>query len=412
MSLLSLLSGLVGGTQAPPAPTGPVDPMTGMPVNTTTDPNSGVTNLSTVTVAPASKGAVYGDGATDAPPPSRAPQAQTANGPTLNYNNSADIDAIQAANASRPPQGGSTNPGIYGLLPANLQHGTLRNTLGAIADAFLVQGGAAPSYADHMDRQALGNAMAGYNQNPQAAIERVAGTGAAGAPNMADTLEGQYQTAQSRKAQLAATQVYHQQLTDSRNANVVDNMTRYIGGQVASIPKDLPPEQQQAMYQTIYDTAQKRARALDPSYDASTLGLVDPTTWTPDQTVGLGMTSNNVQTSNDKGAQRNVSVGNNIRNNSTKVQTTGMNNNTATANNVRTTNTTAADSAASTAERAANGKYTHNKPASGPPNLPKDPQGNYYVNPNTMLTPQQAAALPAGYKIHFRGHDGQWHWRP
>ena len=40
-----------------------------------------------------------------------------------------------------------------------------------------------------MDRQRIGNAMAGYGQNPQAAIERVAGTGASGAPEMSEKLE-------------------------------------------------------------------------------------------------------------------------------------------------------------------------------------------------------------------------------
>jgi hypothetical protein len=45
-------------------------------------------------------------------------------------------------------QGGGGNPGIYGLLPPNLQHGTLRNILGAIGDAFLVGSGREPTYAE------------------------------------------------------------------------------------------------------------------------------------------------------------------------------------------------------------------------------------------------------------------------
>ncbi len=45
-------------------------------------------------------------------------------------------------------QGDDGNPGIYGLLPPNLQHGTLRNILGAIGDAFLVGSGREPTYAN------------------------------------------------------------------------------------------------------------------------------------------------------------------------------------------------------------------------------------------------------------------------
>lgn len=44
-------------------------------------------------------------------------------------------------------QGGEGNPGLWGLLPQDKQHNPLRDTLGAIGDAFLVQGGAQPQYA-------------------------------------------------------------------------------------------------------------------------------------------------------------------------------------------------------------------------------------------------------------------------
>lgn len=97
------------------------------------------------------------------------------------YDNSKDIDAIRAAADSRPTRGGSANPGIWGLLPENIQHGTFRNILGAIGDAMLVGAGRDAEYGPRMERQQVGDAMAGYQNDPDAAANRIAATGAPGA---------------------------------------------------------------------------------------------------------------------------------------------------------------------------------------------------------------------------------------
>lgn len=51
--------------------------------------------------------------------------------------------------------------------------GTLRNVLGVLGDAFLVQGGAKPVYAPQRQLEREGDAMAGYTQSPRAAVERM-----------------------------------------------------------------------------------------------------------------------------------------------------------------------------------------------------------------------------------------------
>lgn len=51
--------------------------------------------------------------------------------------------------------------------------GTLREVLGTLGDAFLVQGGAKPIYAPTRQRERMGDAMAGYTQAPRSAAERM-----------------------------------------------------------------------------------------------------------------------------------------------------------------------------------------------------------------------------------------------
>lgn len=70
----------------------------------------------------------------------------------------------QAAGENAPQRKG----GYFGT------KGTLRNILGAVSDAFLVQGGADARYAPLREREKMADAMTGYTQNPQAAAERMA----------------------------------------------------------------------------------------------------------------------------------------------------------------------------------------------------------------------------------------------
>lgn len=57
--------------------------------------------------------------------------------------------------------------GMFGL------KGTLRNVLGVLGDAFLVQSGNNPIYGPTRHRERMGDAFAGYTQAPRAAVERM-----------------------------------------------------------------------------------------------------------------------------------------------------------------------------------------------------------------------------------------------
>lgn len=346
------------------------------------------------------------------------PVAQTDKGPGLDYNNSSSVSAVQQALSGAPPQGGSTNPGVYGLLPANLQHGTLRNVLGALGDAFLVGSGGKATYGPRMDRQAIGNAMAGYDQNPQAAIERIAGTGAEGAPEMADKLEQNYQTAQNRKVQMEYTQTYRDQLNSIKQSDAIRKVTPIIGGLVRGA-KDAPG----------YTRAFQQANALLSRFGTSAAeqGLPDPQDWTPGMTDTYGMTSNNEQVSDDRGSERGVQM---------RGQDMGQDN----ANNRNRTTIEAANISANKptsvgllegimakdpSQRTQEEQAYVNRELSGPrrskPNYSPTPGTRgpitslpRNINPDKLptLSPAQAAQLSKthpGMTMFFKGTDGKIH---
>lgn len=88
----------------------------------------------------------------------------TAEQEPLQLGNAALLLEAQAAGENAPQR----KRGYFGT------KGTLRNILGTLSDAFLVQGGADPQYAPLRERERLADAMTGYTQNPQAAAERMA----------------------------------------------------------------------------------------------------------------------------------------------------------------------------------------------------------------------------------------------
>lgn len=228
--------------------------------------------------------------------------AQTAQPPGVNYNNSMDASALSGALGGEPAlRGGSANPGVYGLLPQSLQHGTLRNMLGALGDAFLVGTGHQAQYGPRMQRQEIGQAMAGYNpedpQSVQAAIQRIAATGASGSTEMADQMQKNYNDVQLRKQVMQQNQNYHQQTIQARNDNLFNRMNSVAQADLAQAtsPTD---------YQARLGRWDQRVKAIDPSTDATTQFGV-PSDYTPGAVGSTsGMTNQQITQSNDRAAQR------------------------------------------------------------------------------------------------------------
>ena len=93
-----------------------------------------------------------------------------------------------------PPVQGAARPehkGVFGV------KGTLRNILGVLGDAFLVQSGNKPVYQQRRALEKEGDAMEGFVDNPLAAIQRLAGEN----PEASREMWGDYQNAERYKNQ-------------------------------------------------------------------------------------------------------------------------------------------------------------------------------------------------------------------
>ena len=109
----------------------------------------------------------------------------------------------------------SDHRGMFGT------RGTLRDVLGVVGDASLVQSGNKPMYAPVRQQERISDAMAGFTENPMAAIERVAGEH----PELARQMYEQYQMNQYRtntnttaasRADTAAADLSRKSLTQAR----------------------------------------------------------------------------------------------------------------------------------------------------------------------------------------------------
>lgn len=310
------------------------------------------------------------------------------------YDNRADVDALHQWVQNNQPQGGSVNPGIFGLLPQGAQHGTLRNVLGALGDAFLVQSGNKPVYRERMERQQMGDAMAGYDNDPQAAIQRVGATGATGAPEMADKMQQNYNNLALHRDQLAALQANRDAQNQARQQGIYARLTPMAQGMV-SAAKD------QGDYIQRYQNLDRRVKMMDPSASAAdAFGIPEPDDWA--QTPGYGMSSNQQQQAADRAANRDQSNTNNIRttgqSNTNNIRTTGQSD----VNNQRTTHQSDVNSQRASARGLPGGVH-------GGGRIPVQNYGanNPVANGGKPLTVQQAATLDRG--VHFLGLDGKWH---
>lgn len=245
-----------------------------------------------------------------------APPAQSSSGePTQvtvtaphGYANAKEAQQVQGALAAEPkPQGGGLDQGLYGLMPQSWSHGTLRSILGSLGDAFLVQAGKNPEYQQRLQNQQVGEAMAGYMQNPQQAIERIAATGAPGSLDMAKNFEDAYQQSLIRKQMLEQQNAYRQSLIDAKNQQlqegrdrIADSQRGMIGGMIAGVKT---PQDYAAVYSRLGPLAERLGG--DPS---SVYGLPSPDEWKPGMTDNWGMTANNQAVDAAKAAQRGVSM--------------------------------------------------------------------------------------------------------
>lgn len=149
MDILSLLKSLQGSEQGI---SNPLSSLMGFQEQEAETPTMGEGNVDPRTIEVAANG------------PRMSRGDPTATEEPLQLGNAALLLEAQAAGENAPQR----KRGYFGT------KGTLRNILGTLSDAFLVQGGADPQYAPLRERERLADAMTGYTQNPQAAAERMA----------------------------------------------------------------------------------------------------------------------------------------------------------------------------------------------------------------------------------------------
>lgn len=231
------------------------------------------------------------------------PQVTTPGGSTA-YNNIPEINAIQNV-ASQYPQGMNDHLGVTNMLNSKGQSGggvTLRNLLGTLGDAFLIQAGKAPIHAEQNQRQQIADAAAGFQNNPGIAASRIAATAAPGSMQDAQTLYEADQQNKLRQQMQEQNNFYRQNVIQQRQAQQMDRIAPAIGAMLTS-----PNIKTADDYKAAHDRATSMLQRIDPDATPADVGAVDPADWKPGIMTNAGMTAGQVarnQTSQDSIAER------------------------------------------------------------------------------------------------------------
>jgi hypothetical protein len=223
------------------------------------------------------------------------------------YDNSDAVKQVgDAVQADQPRPGGNTRMhGLFGLLPDNLQHGTLRDVLGYLGDA-VGGGGPNANYQHSQERLQIGNAMAGIDYNDPASVQqgiaRVAATGAPESIDTADQMQKNFNEVALRKATLENTQWYRDNLVNEKQNSTLDTMWKSVAPNIDQIKN---PQEYAAMYARLNSLAQR----VNPALDATKAwGVIPPDQWHPGMKQSTGLTSGQAQVSADKSAGRATST--------------------------------------------------------------------------------------------------------
>lgn len=149
--------------------------------------------------------------------------------------------------------------------------GTLRDVLGLIGDTYLTTNGRNAVYRPVQQQEREADAMAGFSENPQAAVERLAAL--PGGQEMAQKLMAQYQADQGRQVQAESLAQNRTAMADDRSSRRTGDFLKYAGQTLAGIN----PRDTQKLAESVA-LLQKRANYL--KIDPGDLGI------TPDMTPG------------------------------------------------------------------------------------------------------------------------------
>ena len=129
--------------------------------------------------------------------------------------NTNDVKMMREAN--RRAEEAADYKGMFGV------KGTLRDVLGVLGDAFLVQGGAGKVYEPRRQQERAAASMAGMSRDPYAAGERTIGVDAALGRDIIDQADQQA----FRRQQLASQNAARQSLIDKRDRDAAADALEY-----------------------------------------------------------------------------------------------------------------------------------------------------------------------------------------
>jgi hypothetical protein len=195
------------------------------------------------------------------------------------------LAAQQASQAKLPRVSGGTDAGLYGFLPEKVRNSRFRDVLGAIGDGILMGGKMDPIYRPRVEQRRMGQALLGFEQDPQNALARLAQTGAPESIEMFKDMQNNLETQEIKKQNAEYLNEYRKGQLGSKRDALFTNMGKYI------VPGILARAKTPELYASAYDRLTAAARRIDPDADAtSAFGIPNPAEWEPEMTEWIGTT--------------------------------------------------------------------------------------------------------------------------
>lgn len=188
--------------------------------------------------------------------------------PAALLDNSSDIEALNKQQASSPS--------------IQRPKSTLRDVIGLLGDAFVMNEGGKAIYAPSIDSRRISEAGAGFTNNPAGAAERLMGLGIDGTPELGNTIYNNAQTATLKRDIADNTAAYREAGLAQKTAGNVTKLMPYVGP-LLSGAKD--KDDYALRWQRVQQMAAKQGLRIED------LGVPDPEDWSPEVARGFGATT-------------------------------------------------------------------------------------------------------------------------
>ncbi len=211
--------------------------------------------------------------------------------------------AQQASQAQQqlPRISGGTDAGLFGFLPQKMQQGRFRDIIGAIGDGLLIEGGHKPIYAPRKEARQMGQALIGYDQNPEQALLRLAQTGTPEAVELAQKGIQNLETREQKAVQQEQLNNYRQQQISLKRYQAAQQLQPYLRS-IMSTVKD------EESYAKAWDRVTQMMTRMGIDADATEVfGLPGPNDYEEGLLENLGLKASDIlrgQTTREGIAQR------------------------------------------------------------------------------------------------------------